>query len=102
MVRYRIKIYHEALQDINQGTDWYNEQLSGLGNRFKKQVISQINKLSTTAQLYTIRYDDVRCMVIKKYPFLVHFTLDNDRKMITIFAVFHTSRNPQIWYERTN
>ena len=43
MTKYKIKIEREALQDIQEATDWYNEQLNGLGSRFQKQVIVQIN-----------------------------------------------------------
>jgi hypothetical protein len=35
-----------------------------------------------------------------KIPFLVHYSVDEENFVIEIFAVFHTSRNPQIWMER--
>ena len=95
MPSYKIKVFPEALTDIQNATDWYNEQSYGLGTRFQKQVIKQINKLNDTANIYTIRYNDARCMVIKKFPFLVHFLIENET--VVIFAILHTSRNPKIW-----
>jgi plasmid stabilization system protein ParE len=100
MPRYQIKISPEALSDIQEATDWYNEQLNGLGARFQKQTVKQINKLASSAGLYHIRYNDVRCMVVRKFPFLIHFTLNSEQNIVTVYAVFHTSRNPQIWYKR--
>jgi hypothetical protein len=38
MTKYKILIDNSALQDIQEITDWYNEQLSGLGTRFQNQV----------------------------------------------------------------
>ena len=76
MSQYQIKIYPEALEDIQQATDWYNGQLPGLGARFQSQVIKQINKLKKLPEIYAIRYNDVRCIVIKKFPFMVHFTIE--------------------------
>jgi hypothetical protein len=35
----------EALDDIQKATDWYNEQLPGLGSRFQTQTIKQISSL---------------------------------------------------------
>ncbi|MBI1769951.1 MAG: hypothetical protein HYR67_16415 [Bacteroidetes bacterium] len=32
MKNYKISIDPDALQDIQQATDWYNEQLPGLGS----------------------------------------------------------------------
>jgi hypothetical protein len=69
MPEYLIKIFPEALQDIQKATNWYNDQLAGLGERFQKQTIKQINKLKISAELYAIRYNNVRCMVIKKFPY---------------------------------
>jgi len=40
-------------------------------------------------------------MVINKFPFMVHFTLDLDKKIVTIIAVLHTSLHPKIWKKRS-
>ena len=100
MNTYKLKIHEEALQDIQNATDWYNEHLQGLGSRFQKQVKTQINSLKKDATLYTIRYADVRCMIIKKFPFIVHYTFDSKLLLVEVFAVIHTSRNPKIWEKR--
>ncbi|MDZ7934727.1 MAG: type II toxin-antitoxin system RelE/ParE family toxin [Emticicia sp.] len=100
MKNYTILINQDALQDIRDATDWYNFKANGLGNEFKKQVISQISSLRKNPSIYAIRYADVRCLVIKNYPFLVHFTVDEANYLVNVFAVFHTSRNPLIWQGR--
>ena len=100
-MQYQIKILPEALDDIQLATDWYNDQAAGLGRRFQKQVISQINRLKNSGERYVIRYDDVRCMVIKKFPFMVHFVVDVNTETLTVYAVLHTSRNPKIWVRRS-
>jgi hypothetical protein len=100
MTKYKILIDNSALQDIQEITDWYNEQLSGLGTRCQNQVKKQINTLKINPQAYGIRYSDIRCMLIKKFPFLVHFVVDEAAVVVEIFAVIHTSRNPTIWEER--
>ena len=97
---FKIKINDEALQDIQEATYWYNNILKGLGTRFQKQVLSQIDALKSSAQYNGSRYDDVRCMQIYKFPFLVHYRLEKENQLVEIFAVFHTSRNPEIWSTR--
>lgn len=99
-MKYKIQIDEEALQDIQEATNWYNEQLNGLGTRFQKQVKSQINSLKTNHEHYANRYADVRCMLIKKFPFMVHYTVDGKLKLVEIFAIIHTGRNPKIWEGR--
>lgn len=36
MKKYKVKIEPEALADIQEITDWYNEAQAGLGKRFQK------------------------------------------------------------------
>ena len=100
MLSYRISIDPKALEDIQDATDWYNEQLSGLGGHFQKQVKAQISSLKKNPRAYSVRYEDVRCMFIKRFPFLVHFRVSEKKKVVEVFAVLHTSRNPRIWSER--
>ena len=100
MLKYKIKIDPDALMDIQDAGDWYNKQSDGLGNRFQKQVKQQINALKINAKKYSIRYNDVRCMTIKKFPFLIHFIIESSTATVNVFAVIHTSRNPAIWEEK--
>ena len=100
MKQYKIQIDTDALEDIQNATDWYNLASKGLGTRFQKQVKAQINTLTKNPLAYGIRYSSVRGMLIKRFPFLVHFTVDDTNSIVKIFSVFHTSRNPEIWKPR--
>jgi mRNA-degrading endonuclease RelE of RelBE toxin-antitoxin system len=97
MKPYKVTIGTAALFDIKDATDWYNKRLPGLGLRFQKAVRQQIDTLKTNADGYSIRYQDVHCMPVRKFPFLIHFTIDSANRAVEIFAVKHTSRNPEIW-----
>ena len=37
---------------------------------------------------------------MKKYPYMVHFTLDEEEKLVIVRAVFSMSRSPQVWKGR--
>jgi hypothetical protein len=100
MKRYELNIDIEAIEDIQQATDWYNEQLQGLGTRFQAQVRVQINSLKISHNKYAIRYKSVRYMLIRKFLYLVHFVVDDRKSTVEVIAVIHTSRNPKIWFKR--
>jgi mRNA-degrading endonuclease RelE of RelBE toxin-antitoxin system len=102
MILYKIKIYTGALQDIQETTDWYNFKSQGLGTRYQSQVKRQINSLKNNPFLFAVRYTNVHCMLIKKFPFVVHFTINKKHSLVEVFAVYHTSRNPKIWLDRKN
>lgn len=99
---FKLQIEQNALQDIQEITDWYNSQLKDLGSRFQKQLKIQINSLKTNPHIYALRYANVHCMGVKKFPFLVHFTINDDDFVVSIFAIIHNSRNPKIWEVKRN
>lgn len=102
MKNYKISIDVEALEDIQQATNWYNEQCPGLGTNFQNQVKLQINDLKKHALIYAIRYKNVHCNIVKKFPFMIHYTIDEVSNLVKVFAIIHTSRNPKIWKKRKN
>jgi plasmid stabilization system protein ParE len=101
MKRYKVRIDPEALSDIQEITDWYNNQLPEPGKRFQITAIRQINTLHTNPQIYAIRYREIRCMIVKKFPYLVHFYINEEATSIEVLAVISTDRNPKIWTEKT-
>lgn len=94
---YKLTIDVDALNDIQEAVAWYELQLKGLGIRYKNQVKKQINSLKKNPHSFALKYNTIRCRKIEKFPFLIHYKIDEELKMVIVFAVFHTSRNPEIW-----
>jgi len=68
MNRYNVKIDPQALIDITEIVSWYNRQQSGLGQRFQNLTVKQINTLGKNPNKYAIRYKEIRCLLIPKFP----------------------------------
>lgn len=102
MKRYKVKIEPEALADIQEITDWYNLQQPGMGKRFLKTTISQVDNLNKIPHIQTVRYKQIRCALVKKFPYKVHFYINNNMDTVEVLAVISTSRNPKIWLEKTS
>ncbi|WP_139257248.1 type II toxin-antitoxin system RelE/ParE family toxin [Flavobacterium micromati] len=85
------------MKNIQETSEWYEMQSKGLGLRYKTQTKKQIQSLKKNPYLFSIKYNQIRCRKIEKFPFLIHYSIDKEQKIIIVFAVFHTSRNPEIW-----
>jgi toxin ParE1/3/4 len=96
---FKIKIEPEALEDIQQSIDWYNEQQAGLGIKFFAAVKKGFKSLMINP-FFQIRYDNVRCLPLKKYPFMVHFTVNEAEKLVVVRAIFNTSLSSDYWKSR--
>ncbi len=82
MKKYRIKIDPEALTDIREIIEWYDNQKADLGKRFQNTVIRQIDYLAENPRLFAIRYKEIRCMLIPKFPYMVHFYINEEIETI--------------------
>ena len=96
---FNIVIEPVALLDIQQAIDYYDDQQIGLGKKFEAAVNKHLVALEKNP-FFQIRYDDIRCLPVKKYPYMIHFTIDEANKMVNIRAVFDTSLNPNKWTQR--
>jgi plasmid stabilization system protein ParE len=102
MKSYKIKIDPEALADIQELAHWYESVQTGLGKRFLKTTVSQINSLSRNPQIYAIRYHEIRCMIVRKFACMVHFYIHTEQKAVEVLAVISTYRNPDLWKVKTD
>jgi hypothetical protein len=90
---FNLKIQPEALEDIQEAIYYYNSQQKELGNRFYNEVEKPLELLKRNP-FFQIRYDDVRCLPIKRFPFMIHFFITENNKIVIIYAVINTHKNP--------
>ena len=94
--KFEIILEPDAFIDIQDAIDYYENEQSGLGIKFEQAL----NKLFLSLQkspFYAVRYDEVKCLPMKKFPFMIHYTLDEQDFHIVVRAVLHTSLNPEKW-----
>jgi len=97
---FKILIEPEVHQDIQSGIDYYNERQPGLGRKFHAEVSAYFKKLKTHP-FYQKRYNNVRCLPLQKFPYMVHFTVDEKQKIVIIQAVLSTYLDPAHWKDRS-
>ena len=95
-MKFKIKIEQGARLDIQETITWYNEKKKGLGKKYHSAILKHIDGLKTNPH-FLKKYDNVHCLPIKKYPFMIHFTIDKVNKIISVRAVLHTSLSPKVW-----
>lgn len=99
-MKFKVEYNPDFFNDIAQAVDWYNEKQVGLGDRLLNIVKKQTTKLSTSALHFSMKYDDIRCLAVDKFPYLIHYRVNEQTKTVKVEAIFHTSRDPKIWNER--
>jgi hypothetical protein len=95
---YKIKSYRR-LDDIQEGIRWYNSCQEGLGLRFMETVEKDFNILRLNPH-FQVRYDNVRCLPVKIFPYMIHFIIEEDARRIVILGVICTLKDPDKWSGR--
>jgi len=88
--KFRFKIEPAAKDDIQQIIHYYNDQQKGLGKKFYLEL-DEYFKVIKRSPFYQNRYDDVRCLPLKKFPVMIHFTAHEN--CVKIRAVLNTYRD---------
>lgn len=84
--------------DLKDATDYYNSQQLGLGDKFFDKLQSKTEKIIANPLGYSIRYKNVRCAKIDRFPFMVHYI--DEPNLIVVIGIIHTSRSPKLWKQR--
>ncbi|MGB0917285.1 MAG: type II toxin-antitoxin system RelE/ParE family toxin [Flavobacteriales bacterium] len=83
-----------AILDIQDAIDYYDQQLVGLGERFKLTIDHYLQAISRNPN-YQIRYKDYRALPTGKFPYLILFTVDDEEQLVYVMAIFHSSQSPE-------
>ena len=99
-MNFRVLYNPEVYNDLAKAIEWYEDKQVGLGNKFLATAKKQMNSLQNSALHYSVRYDDIRCMPLKKFPYMVHFRVNIHEKTVKVEALFNTWLNPEKWTDR--
>lgn len=96
---YTVKISPSAFDDIQEAILYYESKQQGLGKKFQNSVDQKLYILSLSP-FFAIRYSDIRCIKTNRFPYLIHYQIDEEQKTVLVRAVLHTSLDPDKWVKR--
>jgi len=88
----------EAEEDIAEAYAWYERQRVGLGEDFLSRVDACIQGICRAPQVHAIIHENYRRGLVRKFPYAVFYEFAED--LVTVYCVFHTSRDPEKWRQR--
>ena len=94
MKKYNIRILPRGLNDIKNASQYYEEQKTGLGQKFNIEVKNAV-EIIKVYPFFQFRYDDVRCLSLSRFPYMLHYSVNEKNNTVYIHAVIHTSLNPE-------
>lgn len=100
-MNYAVKLLPKAYEDLKKAREWYNQQRKALGEEFKAEVNKEFDYICQYPQHYEKKHKEIRQSLIPRFPYAIFYRVEESKNQIIIFAVLHTSRNPEMVIKRT-
>ena len=94
----RISFRRAAHEEFIEAAAWYESKRALLGFEFVAEVERCLALAARQPHLYAETYKGLRRIMTKRFPYGIYFRVEAQR--LRVVAVFHSSRNPQIWQGR--
>jgi plasmid stabilization system protein ParE len=88
----------EAVTDLDEAYAWYEAQTVGRGEDFLGRIDACIQAILRFPEMHARFHANYRRALVRRYPYAVFYEYVDDT--VTVFCVFHTSRDPEKWRRR--
>lgn len=93
-MEFKIKITPFAKDNIKEAVRYYRENVSvKTAQKFIQDYETTLNQLQKISYFRTY-YKDFRGIPLKKFPYIVFYQMDSEKKQILVKGVFNTYQNP--------
>ncbi|KIA98007.1 hypothetical protein OA93_11150 [Flavobacterium sp. KMS] len=92
---YEIIILLCADLEVDEIAEYYESLTNGLGTKFFNEYQDYVETLKTFP-FFEEKYNIVRTLPLKKLPYTIHFTIDENEKLVSVLAVTSNYQNPNI------
>jgi plasmid stabilization system protein ParE len=94
----RLLVAPEVEFDLAEAYAWYEKRRAGLGEEFLSSVDACLEKIRRQPEMYALVQETYRRALIRRFPFAIFD--EYAEGAITVYSVFHTSRDPEKWRQR--
>lgn len=85
----------EAVQDLAEAYAWYEDRRPGLGEEFLSSLDACIEAIRRTPKMHALVHKKYRRALVRRFPYAVFYEYGDEQ--VTVYSVFHTSRDPNKW-----
>jgi hypothetical protein len=89
-----IIVSSRAQKELAETWGWYEDRLSGLGDRFMNEVLKCIRQIEENPDRFPTKFKSYKEAQVKTFPFLVIYRINKKAGSVRVVSIFHTARNP--------
>ncbi|MFZ0598941.1 MAG: type II toxin-antitoxin system RelE/ParE family toxin [Flavobacterium sp.] len=92
-INFKLQILSRAKLEVDEAANYYESRSKGLGKLFYLEFKSY-RKTLENIPFFEEKYNSIRTLPLKKFPYTIHFTVDENKKLVSIQAVTSNYQNP--------
>ncbi|WHF51552.1 type II toxin-antitoxin system RelE/ParE family toxin [Chryseobacterium gotjawalense] len=96
---YKIVLTPDAERQLDDAVTYYKKVVSTKVAKLFLQDYKKTYMDILKTKYFQFFFEDFRGVPMKKFPYIIFYTIDENQKIIIIKAVFHTSQNPEKYRE---
>jgi plasmid stabilization system protein ParE len=81
--------------DIIEAVDYYKKINPELAKQFLFRIREAKAYIARSPLGFQIKYNSVRTLLLKQFPYHIHYLIDDTKQQIIILAVIHAYKNPR-------
>ncbi len=90
---FKLKILSRAKLEVKEVTEYYESKTKGLGKAFYLEF-KNYSKTLRNIPFFEVKYNIVRTLPLKKFPYTIHFSIDENEKTVSIQALTSNHQDP--------
>ena len=91
----QIEVLELAKLEIDDAREYYNLQTEKLGDSFRDDIKSCIDRIVLFPELYPRVVQDIRKSLLHRFPYSLFYVIEDET--IIVLSVAHQSRKPHYW-----
>jgi len=89
-----------AQEEYESSISWYGERSWAAAGQFAEAIDHALELICEHPFRWRNEYRNYYEIGVKKFPFSIIYTVDEDQEIVIISAVYHHSRNPKKKYRK--
>lgn len=86
--------------DILAAIDFYTVINPKLALQFLSRIEEAKQYIENSPFSFQKKYGQVRSILLKQFPFQIHYLIDEEKNVVVILAIIHSYRNPKNYEKR--
>lgn len=92
------EILPEAQAEFNEAVDYLEQQVTGLGNEFRQEVVTALRKILDDPKTGSWYEDEMLYRPVQRFRYVVVYAMR--REHVVVVAIMHEARRPGYWKHR--